>query len=293
MPTTVPLPGLEEAVRAAAEPCAVEPFRCVGGEVLEALARSGVRTLREVEIAALRAGVVPKKYLRSFAEFTAEDQVRLLAARVALVGLGGLGGLVLEGLARMGLGRIRVADGDTFEESNLNRQVLATAANLGRGKAETALARAAEANRAVELEAWPQSLDETSVEGFFSDAAVVVDALGGPGFRQDLRRAAARAGLPLVTAAVAGSTGLVAVVRPGGLGPADLLAPGAAAPAENVLGTPAPAVFAAAAIQIHCVLDLARGRTPALLGRMLAFDLADARFEILNLEQEPAAEQRC
>jgi hypothetical protein len=75
----------------------------------------------ELEAAALDAGVIPERYARNFRTFDPADQARLLRSRVAVVGLGGLGGTVVEILAREGVGRLTLIDGDNFEASNLNR----------------------------------------------------------------------------------------------------------------------------------------------------------------------------
>ena len=70
-----------------------------------------------------------------------EAQTRLEKATVAVVGLGAVGGFALEALARSGIGRLRPVDFDRFEESNLNRQILATTESLGRPKTEIAAER--------------------------------------------------------------------------------------------------------------------------------------------------------
>ena len=77
---------------------------------------------------------------------------RLESARVVLAGAGAVGGYVLEGLVRAGVGHIRVIDGDTVSASNLNRQILATVDTLGRPKAEAAAERARSINPAVVVE---------------------------------------------------------------------------------------------------------------------------------------------
>ena len=101
--------------------------------------------------------------------------------------------------------------------------------------------------------------------------------------RRELAEAAAVAGVPLVTAGVAGLTGWVAVVAPGSASPAGLFAASKGQSAEIVSGTPAPAVGAAASVMAGCALDVLRGRRPALWGKMLLFDLADATFETVVL----------
>ena len=76
-----------------------------------------------------------------------EGQARLLRAKVALFGLGGVGSYALEALVRAGIGEMLLVDGDVVEETNLNRQLIATRATLGQPKSEVARARA--------LSIWP------------------------------------------------------------------------------------------------------------------------------------------
>ena len=73
-----------------------------------------------------------ERYCRNLPAISAEEQAALKEKRVLVAGCGGLGGYLIEHLARMGVGRITAVDGDVFEESNLNRQILSAPALLGR-----------------------------------------------------------------------------------------------------------------------------------------------------------------
>lgn len=266
--------------------CAVLPFyaakelarchgrsRCQGGARGQAVAR--------VERTALALGIRPERYLRNFDAYSLDEQLRLLNARAAMVGLGGLGGYVLELLARAGVGGIRAADGDEFVASNLNRQLYATRRSLGGYKAAAAAARMAQVNPAVAFEPVARFLDEADMGRFVAGADLCLDALGGLKDRGALARQAALAGVPLVTAAVAGQSGFVATVLPGAVAPAEFF--GAGAGAEDAQGTPAPAVAAAASLMAGEALNILCGRGPALAGKMLLFDLARMSFETVTL----------
>ncbi|MDO9632800.1 MAG: ThiF family adenylyltransferase, partial [Humidesulfovibrio sp.] len=205
-----------------------------------------------------------------------------LGSRMAMVGLGGLGGHALEILARAGVGHIRAADGDEFQPSNLNRQLLCTRRSLGGYKAAAAAARVKLLNPAVDFEPVAEFLDEPLMERFLAGADLALDALGGLSDRPALLRQAAHAGIPLVTAAVAGQAGFVATVLPGATGPADLFGAGGEG-AENTLGTPAPAVVTAAALMSAEALNILCGRAPRLAGAMLVFDLEAMSFERVRL----------
>ncbi len=110
-------------------------------------------SLRQVENAALTAGILPERYSRNQKSLSCADQLRLLQSHVAIIGLGGLGGTVTEILARLGVGGLTLVDGDVFDESNLNRQLLSSPTRLGEKKASAAATRVRNINPAVEIRA--------------------------------------------------------------------------------------------------------------------------------------------
>lgn len=256
--------------------------------ILEAAAEIGLSP-RQMEIAALRQSIIPERYLRNFDAYTYDEQVRLLEGAVFQVGLGGLGGHVLEIMARAGVGHITALDGDVFETHNLNRQLLSSEEYVGRPKAEAAMERVAAINPSCNFTAHHTYLD-VDADGTISDielriamrrATVVVDALGGLKDRLGLQNSAAQAEVPMVTAAMAGDSGWVSTVMPGYPGPADFL--GGAGADEDTLGTPVPAVALAASLQAAEILRILSGKGPALVGKMLLFDLEANSFETVTL----------
>jgi len=235
----------------------------------------------EIEAHALELGVLPLRYLRNRSALDDKAQVRLLRSRAALVGLGGLGGSVLEQCLRMGIGRIRAADGDAFEESNLNRQALATMPGLRLPKTAAALDRAEDVNPSVNLEPWDEFLTPETLPGFLLGCDVALDALGGLTFRPALQAAAAQAGIPLVTGALAGWTGYVGVVLPGQSGPADAMV--ADDSVERRLGCPMPTVAFIASLMAAETARLLCDEPSPLAGKMLIADLRSLDFEIVTL----------
>lgn len=234
-----------------------------------------------VEVEALKQKIYPLRYLRSQQSISAEHQLRLLQSTVAQVGFGGLGGSLLEIFLRTGVGTIRGADGDHFEESNLNRQSLSKPSNLGLPKFQAAINRAQELNSSVHIEAHNAFLSPDTLPDFLAGCDVAVDALGGLKTRLHLQQAAATAEIPLVTGALAGWTGYVGVVRPGETGPADIMGHDNAA--EETLGCPAPAVtFFASLMAAEAVRILTDSDSP-LMGKMLVVDLQSLTFETVAI----------
>ncbi|WP_319467264.1 ThiF family adenylyltransferase [uncultured Pseudodesulfovibrio sp.] len=231
-----------------------------------------------VEAEALKMGIHPQRYLRNMNDISAASQVQLLESSVAQVGLGGLGGSLLEIFLRTGIGRIRGADGDVFEESNLNRQALSSPSNLGISKAHAARDRAQAINPSVDFAAQDTFLDDKSLPEFLNGCDIAIDALGGLDMRRSLQQAATDAGIPLVTGALAGWTGYVGVVMPGQTGPADIM--GINNAAEEALGCPAAAVTCIASIMATETIKTLT-QASSLKGKMLIIDLKSLSFETI------------
>jgi len=106
---------------------------------------------RDIEIAALETEVVPQRYLRNVGSLGMEGQKELLRARALLVGAGGLGGTIALLLARMGLGTLIIADGDSFSEDNLNRQAFCFEESVGAIRVKAAHAEIMKINAATEV----------------------------------------------------------------------------------------------------------------------------------------------
>lgn len=246
-------------------------------------------TTREIEIEALNNGVVPGRYLRNMTTLSPAEQVRLLKSKAAVVGLGGLGGTVTEILARVGVGAMVLIDGDRFEEHNLNRQMLSAENLLGSAKAEAALKRVAAINSSVSVSIQPTFLAEDNALELITGCQVVVDCLDNISSRFTLEQAARQAGIPFVSAAIAGLTGLVTTIFPGdgGLqlihGPRHSLKNDKGV--ETILGNLPQTVFMTAAMESAEAVKVLLGRTGQVLrNKLWVMDLTDNTFEVLSLE---------
>jgi molybdopterin-synthase adenylyltransferase len=173
------------------------------------------KSSREVQIAALQNKITPERYCRNQQSLNYEEQIQLLNSHVAVIGQGGLGGTVTEILARIGIGHLTLVDADIFEESNLNRQLLSTVDDLGKSKAEVGKMRVQSINPAVEVTAITSYLNSINGLNILSGSELAVDCLDSIPSRFDLEDACRHLKIPLVSAAIAGSTGQVTVVFPG------------------------------------------------------------------------------
>ncbi|MCX7681636.1 MAG: HesA/MoeB/ThiF family protein [Anaerolineae bacterium] len=243
--------------------------------------------VREVELAALEAGIVPHRYVRNMGTLGPEGQAKLLRSTVAVVGLGGLGGYVAEALARMGVGRLILIDGDVFEEHNLNRQLFGTEAVLGQPKALVARQRVTEVNQAVEVIAHVATLTRQNVDTLLRGADVVVDALDRLPTRLMLQDGAQALGIPMVHGSIAGFLGQVMTILPGDTGLRGLYGHQENLPERGLeahLGTPAATPMAVAAWEVQEVIKILTGRGDLLRHRLLVMDMEGNTVEMLRLE---------
>ena len=242
-------------------------------------------SLNRAMVRCLEQGIWPETLRGNRGSLSKQDQIALLQARVAVLGAGGLGGMVILLLARMGVGALTVCDGDSFDESNLNRQFLATPRRLGRPKALAAAEEVATVNPAVEVTALVEWAKPDSLPRILGGAHVAVDCLDSLEARFWLEEAAGEAGLPYIHGAIAGMEGFVMTVYPGEPGLKGLYgAPGdREGSAEKILGVPTatPALIAGfQALEAAKVLMGKRGLGP---GRVMHLDLGVPETDFLEL----------
>ena len=241
---------------------------------------------RRNSLTLLARGEIPERYRRNIGTVGIDGQKRLLDARVVVVGAGGLGGTVIELLARQGVGFMRIIDGDSFELHNLNRQILATERTIGMNKAVSVAARVAEINSEVETHAVPAMLNEENGIELLSGMDVIVDALDSINCRLLLCRKARELKIPMVHAAIAGMTGQVGTILPAGPGLEKIYATagGSDKGIETVLGNPSATPALAAALQAQEVVKLLTGIGEPISNKLLYFDTELNIYELLSLK---------
>lgn len=143
---------------------------------------------------------------RNIGWVTAAEQERLRTKRVAIAGMGGVGGVHLLTLARLGLQRFHVADFDVFDVANFNRQVGATMSTIGRPKAEVLAEMVRDINPSAEVEIFPKGVDATNLQQFLAGVDLYVDGLDFFAFkaRELTFTACEQAGIPATTVAPIG-----------------------------------------------------------------------------------------
>ena len=219
------------------------------------------------------------RYERNIPALTEAECALLRCKRVLVVGCGGLGGHLIDMMARIGVGAMRVVDGDVFETSNLNRQLLSEVPLLGVSKAKAAAARISRVNPDVEVEAVDAFLTESNARSLLLSCDAVLDGLDNIESRRILAKACDRAGTPYVYGAVNGWVAQAAISMPGDHLVEKLYPEGAALKNKSVLSfTPAMC----ASMQVSLCVKLLLGR-PVETGTVYYFDLLNEEFETIPM----------
>lgn len=219
------------------------------------------------------------RYERNIPALTEQECALLRTKKAAIIGCGGLGGYLIELLARVGLGSIVAVDGDFFEESNLNRQLLSTTASLGTGKAKAAAERVHLIHPEVQVQAVEAFLDSHNAMELIRGCDVVLDALDNIPSRKILASACEQAGIPYIYGAISGWVAQAAVSMSGDRLVEMLYPDGIEIQDKSVLSfTPA----LCASLQASLCVKLLVGR-PVETGTVYYFDLLNQEFETIPL----------
>lgn len=156
-------------------------------------------------------------FSRNLGWVTEAEQDRLRGKRVAIAGLGGVGGVYLLTLARLGIGAFHISDPDRFELANFNRQAGATTRTLGRSKAEVLAAMGKEINPELEIRVFDEGVAPSNLDAFLDGVDAYVDGLDFFAFdaRAKTFAACAAKGVPAVTVAPIGMGAALLVFLPG------------------------------------------------------------------------------
>jgi molybdopterin/thiamine biosynthesis adenylyltransferase len=162
-------------------------------------------------------------FSRNIGWVTEAEQARLRGSRVAIAGMGGVGGFHLLTLARLGVGQFNIADLDTFELANFNRQAGAGMASIDRAKVEVLAEQARQINPELDLRVFPRGVQADNLEDFFRDVDLYVDGLDFFAFpaREMVFAHCHARGIPAITVAPLGMSAALVNFLPGGMSFAD------------------------------------------------------------------------
>jgi len=243
---------------------------------------------KEIEILALDEGILPSRYQKNYSSISLSEQIKLLRSKVAVIGCGGLGGNILELLARLGVGEIIVIDGDKFNESNLNRQILCTEENLKKSKVKEAAVRVRKINSSVKVKTHTLFINSKNIQEIIQGADLAIDALDNISTRFVLEKACQELEIPLVHGAVDGFNGQVSTIFPQDQG-LELIY-GSLKKLNRQkrisrLSVPAVTPALIASFQVQEVIKILLQKGKPLRNELLFIDLEDHDIEILKLDK--------
>ncbi|QXE21102.1 HesA/MoeB/ThiF family protein [Clostridium sp. 001] len=226
-----------------------------------------------------------ERYVRNMKTLSKEENDSLKKFKVCVVGCGGIGGYVIEMLGRIGIGNITAVDGDVFEESNLNRQILSSTDIIGFSKAQEAKARMEKVNPLIEVKALEKMLTEDNACSILSNHDVVVDALDSIPARLLLQRSCKKLNIPMVYGAIAGWYAQITTILPGDdtLNKIYNVDKQTSKGIEKEMGNPSFIPALAASIEVSEVIKLLLGRGELLRKKMAFIDLLSTEYDIIPL----------
>lgn len=239
--------------------------------------KQGIK-VKDAEIAALLNDIVPNRYLRNIGTIGLEGQLKLLESTVAVVGVGGLGGTIIELLARHGIGRIIIIDDDRFTEQNLNRQLMCTERTLGKYKALVAARRVKQVNSAVTVTKYLEKLNGENAARLLEGARVAADALDNLPSRFALEEACRILKIPLVHGTIGGFCGQVTTIFPDDAGLCRIYGAPGKLPDKGIeveIGNPSATPAVVAAWQVQEIVKIITGIGHPIRDSLLVLDMME------------------
>jgi molybdopterin/thiamine biosynthesis adenylyltransferase len=239
------------------------------------IANSRGISAKEVEITALKQGIVPRRYLRNIGTIGLDGQIKLLVSTVAVVGVGGLGSNIIELLVRQGIGHLIIIDNDRFTEQNLNRQIMSTEGNLGEYKVTVAARRVKEINSITTVTTFRKRLTEENAQKLLSSAQVVVDGLDNLSSRFAVEQACRQLAIPYVYASIAGFSGQLMTIFPEDVGLSSVYGSSNATLDQGIetkIGNPPATPAIIAALEVQEVVKIITGVGTPIRNQILLVD---------------------
>lgn len=224
-----------------------------------------------------------------FPHLGVEGQKRLMASRVTVCGCGALGTVLVNHLARAGVGRIRIVDRDFIETHNLQRQILFDETDVAENlpKSEAAARKARKINSAIEVEAVVADIDHTNILDLVGDADLILDGTDNFETRYLINDAAVKLNKPWIYGGVIGAEGQTMTIIPGKTPcircVVETSPPPGMAPTCETAGVLGPAVAVIASFEAIEAIKLLAGKTETLNDRLIMVDLWDWTFRQLKV----------
>lgn len=224
-----------------------------------------------------------KRYIKNMNMLSKDENEKLKGFKVCVVGCGGLGGYIIEMLGRLGIGHITAVDGDVFDQTNLNRQILSNDESLGQSKALTAQRRMELVNPLIELIPITERITKENAGAILYGHDLIIDAVDKIDTRFLLQNSASKLEIPIVHGAIAGWYGQVSTIFPGD-NTLDKIYPIKDGDGlENEFGNPSFTPALIASIQVSESLKVLLHRGETLRNKLLYIDLLENDYIVMEL----------
>ncbi|WPX09590.1 HesA/MoeB/ThiF family protein [Caldicellulosiruptor danielii] len=225
---------------------------------------------------------VQKRYIKNLGALSENAQKNFFQQQLRLLEWGGIGGFLIEGLARLGVKKIIAVDMDSFDETNLNRQIISNINNLGKFKVFEAEKRIKEINPTVSFEPIKEKAYLENLDIFLMEASYIFDATDNIEIRKSLSKFAQKMGKILIHGGCAGWYAQIAIITKDTPGIEKLLGETNVEGAEKDLGNPifAPMLTAALELSEFCKLISTQGEN--LIGKCIIVNLLTNEYRVFE-----------
>ncbi|WP_181438767.1 ThiF family adenylyltransferase [Paenibacillus sambharensis] len=234
-----------------------------------------------------------------FKPLAVDGQSLITASKVAVVGMGALGCVIAQHLARGGAGYLRLIDRDIVEASNLQRQILYDEDDVYAvmPKAQAAARRLKAANSSIQVDAMVEDLTPANAEELLKGVDLILDGTDNFSTRYLINDYSVKHGIPWIYGGAVGSGGMMMAIRPGSTPCYRCLFPAAPAPGTTdtceTAGVLSPAIDMAASLQTAEAFKLLSGRSDKLHGSLIQFDIWDTGMTQLKISDSKRADCPC
>lgn len=212
-----------------------------------------------------------------------QGQLKLRAAKICVVGVGGLGNPITTRLVAMGVGKLRIVDRDVIELSNLHRQTMYDEDDVGQVKVEVAARKLRKLNPDVEIESLPISINDYTAIDAVEGCDVVIDALDSVNARYALNKACVEKNIPFVTGAAVGVSGQAFTILPKDTACYYCMFPELdedSMPTCSIEGVHPSILSIVGGIEVAEAVKIILGKKPTLSDKILHIDLENLTFEM-------------
>lgn len=225
-----------------------------------------------------------RRYERNLEALTLDDMKKINSSRICVIGCGGLGGFIIENLGRLGIHNITTVDGDIFEITNLNRQILSQDALIGKSKATAAKTRMECVNPNVRVIPVKAIINKDNAEEILKGHNVVIDAVDNIDSKLLIQDTCEKLKIPFIHGAIGGWFGQVSTILPG-----DRTLDFIYGRSKNREKTPRMgnlSFVAAVTASIQCseAVKVIIGKSNILSGKLLYLNLLDNTMDIIEIK---------